>query len=182
MFFEGPGKVNTEATIDLALKTARERGIKDVVVATTGGDTPEFLHDTEGLNIVVVTHVFGQKEPGTNTLTEEKRSAFIAKGYKVCTMTHALSGAERALSSKYTGVYPVEMIAHTLRMFGAGTKVCVEICAMAADAGMIQPATPVIAIGGTGRGADTAIILRAAHTNRILETKIDEIICKPIAK
>ena len=71
-------------------------------------------------------------------------------------------------------------MAHTLRMFGQGVKVCVEIAVMAADAGMIPTTEPVIAVGGSGRGADTAVILQAANANRILSTKIDEIICKPI--
>ena len=84
------------------------------------------------------------------------------------------------MSGSFGGVYPVEMIAHTLRFFGQGMKVCVEIATMAADGGLLPPNEPIVAIGGTGRGADTAVIMRAAHANHILETKIDRILCKPI--
>ena len=64
-------------------------------------------------------------------------------------------------------------------MFGQGTKVCVEISVMAVDAGLIPYMQPVIAIGGSGHGSDTALIIRTAHANKILDTKIDEVICKP---
>ncbi len=96
---------------------------------------------------------------------------------QVVTATHVLSGAERGLSNRFTGVYPVEIIAHTLRMFGQGTKVCVECAVMALDAGAIQPG-PVVCVGGTGAGADTAWILRPAHAQNILDTKLDRLICK----
>ena len=180
MYFKEPGSHNTKNTLKLAFQTAKARGIKDIVIATTKGDTIDLIEQADGLNIVVVTHVYGMKEPGKNSLSEEKRTAFLEKGYRVCTAAHVLSGAERSLSLKYGGVFPVEIIAQTLRFFGEGTKVCVEIAAMAADAGYIQPNTPVVAIAGTAFGADTAIILRAAHTRDILKTKIDEFICKPI--
>ena len=66
---------------------------------------------------------------------------------------------------------------HTLRMLGQGTKVCVECAVMALDCGAIQPG-PVVCVGGTGAGADTAWILRPAHAQNILDVKLDRLICK----
>ena len=100
-------------------------------------------------------------------------------GYKVLCTGHVLSGAERGLSRRFQGVSPVEVMAYTLRMFSQGTKVAVEVATMAADAGLIPVGEPVIAVGGTGGGADSAIILHAANANNILDTKIQEILCKP---
>ena len=93
-----------------------------------------------------------------------------------------LSGAERGMSRKFGGVYPMEIIANTLRMLGQGTKVCVEISVMALDAGLIPYGEDVIAVGGTDEGADTAIILRPAHAADIFDTWISEILCKPAYK
>jgi hypothetical protein len=64
-------------------------------------------------------------------------------------------------------------------MFGQGMKVVVEIVAMAADAGVIPVNKDVIAIAGSGRGADTAIVVQAANTHRLFDTVIKEIIAKP---
>lgn len=182
-YFETKGRENTENTLKLAVETANALGIKHIVLATTDGGTAKMMADSidhEGITVTAVTHAFGQAEPNTNPMSDDLRRYLTEKGFRVCTAAHALSGAERSLSNTFTGVYPVEIIAHTLRMFGQGTKVCVEICAMAADAGLIRTGEPVVAVGGTGRGADTAVVLRSEVSSRILKTKIDRIICKPI--
>jgi hypothetical protein len=83
------------------------------------------------------------------------------------------------LSSKFGGVNPVEIIANALRMFGQGVKVCTEISVMALDSGLIPYGESVVAVAGTGRGADTAVIIKPAHAKDILNTRIQEIICKP---
>ena len=63
-------------------------------------------------------------------------------------------------------------------MLGQGIKVCVEIVVMASDAGLIPP-EDVIAVAGTGKGADTAVILKADSSNHFFQIKIREILAKP---
>lgn len=181
IIFKTPGKENTPATVKIALEEARKRGIRHIVVASYVGYTADFFKEVKDLNIVVVrgTYGFNVQAPDSNPMSEEKYNELSACGIKIVTSAHALSGAERSLSTTFKGLYPVEIIAHTLRMFGQGTKVCVECSAMAADNGAIPTNEPVIAIAGSGKGADTAIILKAANTHRILETKICEYLCKP---
>ena len=182
-YFEKTGTENTQTTLKLAVETARQLGIKNIVLATTGGDTAKMMADEidhDGITITAVTHVYGMLKPNWNPMPMELRRYLVEKGFNVCTAAHALSGAERSLSNTFKGVYPLEIIAHTLRMLGQGTKVCVEIAAMAADAGLLRTGEPVIAIGGTARGADTAVVLRPEVSCNILKTKIDRIICKPI--
>jgi hypothetical protein len=58
-------------------------------------------------------------------------------------------------------------------------KVCVEIAVMAADAGRIPTDCDVICVGGTGRGADTAVVLRPAHSNSFFDLRVGEILCRP---
>jgi hypothetical protein len=50
---------------------------------------------------------------------------------------------------------------------------------MAADAGLIRTDEDAICIGGTGGGADTAVVLQPSNTHTFFETRIKEIICKP---
>ena len=178
MYFDKSGKSNTLKTVKLALKAAKDRNISDIVVASCSGSTAAMLKGA-GLNIVCVTHVNGFKVAGENEMPDDTRRELIAGGIKVLTASHALSGAERGLSRKFGGAYPVEVIAHSLRMLGQGTKVCIEIAVMALDAGLIPYGGPVIAIGGTAEGADTAVILTPAYSSGILDTKLHEIICKP---
>jgi hypothetical protein len=58
-------------------------------------------------------------------------------------------------------------------------KVCVEITLMAADAGSIDMNHEIIAIGGTGKGADTAAVIMPAHTSSVCDLDIKEILAMP---
>jgi len=70
-------------------------------------------------------------------------------------------------------------MAETLKIFSEGTKVAVEITMMAADGGLIPIDKDVIAIAGTNRGADTALVIRPANSTRIFDLTVKEIIAKP---
>jgi hypothetical protein len=129
--------------------------------------------------LVCVSHVNGFVKNGENELDSAARKRLEDAGIRVCTAAHVLSGAERGISRKSQGAYPVEIIAHTLRLLGQGMKVCVEIAVMALDGGFIDYGKPVIAIGGSGRGADTAVTLSPGYAHSIFETRVHEILCKP---
>jgi len=183
VLFEKPGTENTTTALSLAVDAAKKSGL-DIVVATTGGGTvPVLLELAEKAGykgkIVAVTHAFGSREKGKNLLDPAKMQEFRDKGVTVVTAAHALSGAERGLSKKYTGIYPVEIVANTLKMLGQGTKVCVEISMMALDNGAIAYGKQIITIGGSGRGADTVCRLTPEYTADLMGTRIHEILCKP---
>lgn len=181
MYFTSSGEGNTEQTVELALKKARGRGITDIVVASGSGKTAGLLAGKAD-NIVCVTHANGYAAPGASDMPEKVRQELTGQGVRLLTTTHVLSGAERGISRKCGGAYPVEIMAHSLRMFGQGVKVCVEIAVMALDAGLVPYGKDIIAIGGTGHGVDTAVIIRPAHAGNILDTFIAEIICKPACR
>jgi len=37
----------------------------------------------------------------------------------------------------------------------------------------------VLCVGGTGRGADTAAVLKAAHSGTFFDLRVREILCRP---
>jgi len=51
---------------------------------------------------------------------------------------------------------------------------------MACDGGCVDIGEKVIAVAGTGSGADTAVLATAAPSTKITSLRIHEIICKPI--
>jgi hypothetical protein len=61
-------------------------------------------------------------------------------------------------------------------------KVAVEIAIMALDAGLIPYGKEIIAIAGTGQGADTAVVCLPAHGKDFFSFELREIICKPRLK
>ena len=126
----------------------------------------------------MVTYHCGFKEPFKNALPDDVKEDLQNRGLTVIAASHALSGLERSIAKKHSGVYPVLIMADTLRLLGQGTKVAVEVSVMAADAGALS-GNDVIAIGGSGHGADTALVLKPAHQNNFFDLRIREIICKP---
>jgi hypothetical protein len=180
VYFDKQGRGNTERALQIAKARAEELGIRTILVATTGGTTGiRAAKEFRGFNVVVVTHSTGFKEPNHQELTEENRRAIEAAGAKILTCQHAFGGVGRAVRKKL-GTYQLdEIIAYTLRIFGEGMKVACEIAMMAADAGLARTDEPVIAIAGTGRGADTAVVLRPTNAQTFFDMRIMEILCKP---
>jgi len=180
-YFERPGPGNTGRCIEIVVQAVRDEGIKHVVVATTLGDTgaaaAEALADM-GTNVVAVTHSAGFKAPSDVELSEENRRRILEAGGKIYTGTILTHSLETALAAQFQGVFPTTLIALTLRRLGQGIKVVCEIVMEACDGGLIPEGEEVLAVAGTGRGADTVAILRSAASKRFLELKVLEILAK----
>ncbi|MGB8310596.1 MAG: hypothetical protein WCE81_01880 [Halobacteriota archaeon] len=180
-YLDKPGPKNTDEVIS-AVKSYLERdGLKHVVVASSTGATGVKFADAIGemANLTVVTYHTGFNKEGVQNLEENNRGILESKGIKIVTQSHVFSGIERSISKKFGGISRVETIAEALRsLFGHGLKVCIEVTIMAADSGAI-PIEDVIAVGGTGNGADTAILIRPAHMNNFFDAKIREFIIIP---
>ena len=180
MLFEKPGEYNTDKTIELAVKRAKELGIKNIVVASCRGNTiRQVLNYKNDFNLVCVTHHVGFKEPGSDEMELATREFLQNEGVHILTTTHVLAGVDRAVRNHFGGVYPAEIMAQTLRIFGQGVKVAVEISIMALDAGLIPYGEEIVAIAGSATGADAALVILPAHANRFFDTEIKEIICMP---
>ena len=174
-YFEVPGRDNTEETLRLAAERAKARGIDKIVLASTMGDTARLaadLFDGTNIKMVVVPHQygFGQSQRFPSELVCELEQ----KGHCVhfSTMLFHTDG--------FYGMRVPSVMATLLRTFCQGMKVCVEIILMATDGGRVTTGEKVIAVTGTGRGADTAVVAIAAPSTQLSEFHITEIICKPL--
>lgn len=180
LYFADKGEVNTDETLKAAKERAAELGIKDIVVASTrGGAGLKTAEKFKGYNVVVVTHSTGFGELGVQQLSDEMADKIRAVGGNILTATHIFRGVNRAIQNKFDTVYPAGIIAQTLRLFGQGMKVVVEIAAMAADAGMIPADKDIVVIAGSNKGADTAVVIKPANSHNLFEMSVKEIIAKP---
>lgn len=183
-YFEYAGAPNTEDTLKLAVNRAEELNIKNIVISSTTGDSALKLLGIikeKKLNISIssVSYHQGFHEEDKMSISEEAIKKLKDQGAKVFMGGHALSGVERAISNKFGGANPVEIIAQTLRNFGHGLKVAYEVSLMAADAGLIPTKEEVIAIGGRSKGVDTAIVLKPSIMKNFFDSEVREIICMP---
>jgi len=180
VYFKEAGVQNTDALLKIVKEYISKEKIANIVVASSTGETgAKAAKAFKGKNTVVVTHCHGFQQPGKSELQEEFKKEILANGAKIFTGTHALSSAERAVRKTFGTLEPLELIANTLRLMGDGTKVCVEITLMATDAGLIPADQDVVAVAGTGKGADTALRIKPANAARFFDLRIKEVIAKP---
>ncbi len=175
VYFETSGKENTPDVLRLVKERAQARGISKIVLASTRGETARAAVDAfdgSGLRLVVIPHQFGFGE--RQRFPRELVAELEKKGHRVHFST---------MLFHTDGLYEVtapHLMATLLRTFCQGIKVCVEITLMACNGGLVEKGEKVIAVAGTGAGADTAVVAIAATSNKLNELHITEIICKPL--
>jgi len=182
-YFDEPGPQNTADTLRIVQEYAIAMGIKKVVVAAEIGDSAlalaRALKGTDIQVIAVTLHAgrWAKYSPPDWNKMEEIRSL----GGEVVTATHALIGnVESAIRERFGGLAPAEIIGQTLYLLGQGMKVAVEISVMAADAGLVSPSEEIIAVAGTGRGVDTAVLIRPSYSTTFFDLRVREILAMPL--
>jgi hypothetical protein len=173
--------MNTEQVLEIARKSLEGKKIQDIIVASTSGDTGVIaakLLETSDMNLVVVAHSVGFKEPNINQFSQSSREIIERMGGTVIFATMPFHTINDAIRMKM-GTSLLSLIADTLRIMGQGTKVCVEIVSMACDAGKIESGKEVISVSGTGKGADTVLLMKSANSRRFFDLRIIDVIAKP---
>ncbi len=184
VYFERSGKENTEAVIDVVAERLKEGDIKHLVVASSLGATGlKFAKRlAQDVNLVVVSSHPGRNRPGVWDFNREILKELEELGCTVLRQTHVLSGIDRSISAKFSGISHTEFLAESLKsLFGHGMKVAIECAIMAADGGVI-PLEKTIAVGGTsprGKGADCAIVVMPSHASNFFDFRVLEILAKP---
>ncbi|MBN2103956.1 hypothetical protein JW835_07945 [bacterium] len=179
-YFDESGGENTKTVLKLVQDWADRLDISNILVASTSGETGfQAVKAIQHHQIIVVSHSAGFREADLQEMDSSRRKAIEDSGGRVLTCQHAFGGVGRALRLQYNTHSLEEFIANTLRVFGQGMKVIAEITLMAADAGWIDTTHDIIAVGGSGQGADTAAVIRPANATRFFNLKIRGILCKP---
>lgn len=169
-YFTDYGMNNTEETLEAVKTRVEEDNVNIVVVASTSGETgvkfSRALKDCA--KVIAVSH----KE-----MSSAYKEQIIELGGNPVDKTHLPLHTEG-----------MDHIRETFRTCGQGFKVAVEVILIAADKGVVPLYQDVISVGGTARGADTAIIARATTTKEIFskdESKrleIREVLAMPLKK
>ena len=169
-YFTDPGSQNTENVIEAVKNRIRSGGVKTIVVASSSGETGEkFAWELKGAAAVIaISH--GEM----NAIHKRQITEYGGKPVDKTHLALHAKGMDDVRKSFYT--------------FGQGFKVAVEVILIAADKGEISLYEDVIGVGGTGRGADTAIIARATTSKEIFtenerkKLEIREILAMPLKK
>jgi hypothetical protein len=156
-YFSERGPANTDRVLELACQRAQELGIHSIVFASTRGYTAaKAMELCPDLNLIAVGI-------GRDRFPAEEAERFQETGKLI-------------FSREIEHDYPPDMQL-AFRRFGQGTKVAVQVVVCATQAGLVEEGETVIGIGGSGQGADTALVIRASWG--FSDIQVSEVLCKP---
>jgi hypothetical protein len=174
VYFDRPGPENTDEVMAVVRGRVAGGDIQHVAVATTSGRTAlraAEIIDSPGAHICAIAFQsdywpeYGKPDEQSTKKAESLGVRFIPDKPKVA-YWHEVDGES----------------ADTLRKFGQGIKVAVEVIMMAVEAGLIPAGAKAIGVGGSSRGADAAVVASASGPDNLGEFFVHEILAKPIAK
>ena len=182
-YLEKPGPAECARCLAAAAARCAELKLKHAVVATTSGRTALELARAlrkagSRARVVGVGYaanyaaMWGRLEP-RHVRPAEKLGAVFATG------GHAFGGVNSAIGDKFETLTPNKLIAQAYYTIGHGFKVAVEVAVMAADQGLLPAGREVLALGGAGKGADTALVLTPACSGKFFDLHIHEVVCMP---
>lgn len=170
VYFDRPGQENTDEVLNVVRTRLDEGDVSKIIVATTKGITGlRFAKAFKGkAEVIAISH---------EKMEIDYRKEMEELGAKPAEGSHLPFHAKG-----------MDVVRETLFTMGQGFKVALEIVLIATDMGLVPPYNRLIAVGGTARGADTAIVARSTTTAEAFtrdETKrleVREILCMPLKK
>lgn len=181
IYFEEGGKENTEVTLKTSLQAAKELGIKNILVASTTGDTgvkaAELCKDS-GIQLIVVGHQMGFPAAKIQQFKSENWEKIEELGGVVNLGTDILTNSIR--QRQRLGISPLSII--TQALISVKLKVNIEIIAKACDSGLILPGDRVISIAGSHKGADTAAVFVTSDSPNLLDIQLLMLLCYPLSR
>lgn len=191
-YFSEPGEENTNDVIEAVAKRVRDTGIANVVVASHTGTTAlRFAEALKGkAKIICVSTRPERRDDGKKWPSIDKEVLEKLESLGVVSVYETPYAMESSVveKAKWGIVTPDRIVRETLYAFGQGMKVAVQVALMSVSCGRLDPYQDVIAVGGTGKGADTAIIVKAVYPISIFaeeperRLEIREVIAMPRRK
>ena len=192
IYFENPGPENTNDVVKAVKQRVDQTNIKHVIVASDSGDTAlKFAEALAGkTRVFCVCQGPSLREWGFSWPSMKVENKKRLKELDAVILDNAPFIFHNSVytSAKFDEIYPEKIVRETLYFFGQGLKVAVEVVLMATMCGLLDPSEEVIGVGGSSRGADTAIILRSTYPTAVFSNdpkkrlEIREIICMPRMK
>ena len=191
-YFRYCGEVNTEKVLRAVKLRCEKKDLNKIVIASeTGRSAIKALDELKGTDIkmIVVTHypatTWGPKGDIPIGL---KRKEYVENlkrleenGVKIVQGTRPFAPPSRSISWDYPT--PEGIIDKTLEIFGAGTKIAIEVAVIATDSGEVDECEEIVSCAGTYKGLDTALVVKTAHSGSFFrEFEVKEIIAKPMCR
>ena len=192
IYFDKPGFKNTNSVIEAVKKRLKSGDLKYVIVPVTTGRTAEQFIRELGKTVRIVTISEVEVAHACEKIAEtdqgilgkliskrlKKKSGKMDKSFRDVVDITFLPFCKEAWN----------VAKEILYAFSQGMKVAIEVSLAAVEIKKAEPYTRVISVGGTGEGADTAIVVRLAPQKEAFgkdpnkRLVVEEILAIPINK
>jgi len=178
VYFDEPGEHNTGDVIEAVKERVTDTGIGHVVVASTRGKTAVKLAECLGTlaQVIAVSEPQYVKEWGAKWPVMEPEYVKRLAELNVTVLDKAPYVFHSSVleNSKWPQMTPETLLREAFYALGQGFKVAVEVVLTAVACGVLEPYQDVIGIGGTSRGADTALVLRATYPAMVFSKDVNK--------
>jgi hypothetical protein len=191
-YFDEPGEGNTDLVVKAVSRRLEAGGVSEVIVASTSGETAvKFARALKGkARLLCVSEAPYRREWGEKwpCLKAKFKKELRELGVDIIDEVPYVFHDSLLESARWSAIFPERLVKETLYCFGQGLKVAVEVALLAVSCGKVAPFRDVIAVGGSSKGADTAIVLRATYPACLFDKdaakrlEIREIIAMPVTK
>jgi len=191
-YFTEPGPENLGDVVDAVEHRVDQTGIRHVVVASHSGKTAlVFAERLKGkAKVVCVSGRPPRRDRGREwpTISPKNRKRLEELGVVVLDRIPYALESTVLRENRWNIPSADRVVVETLYMFGSGMKVAVQVVLTATSSGYVEPYEDVIGVGGTGGGADTAIVMKSGYAIRMFSEnpeyrpEVKEIIAMPLKK
>ncbi len=191
-YFEEPGEQNTDDVVEAVMRRVDQTGIKNVLVASDSGKTAlkfaEALREKAKVYCVCQGPILREWNIPWPTIKPEYRKRLEELDAMILNRVPFFFHNSIYTGAKWDEMSPEKLVKETLYLFGQGLKVAIEVVLIATMCGYLDPFQEVIGVGGSSRGADTAVVVRATYPTAIFskdpqkKLEIREIIAMPRVK
>jgi hypothetical protein len=187
-YFAQEGRENLSECLRLSFETLVQFGLRKLVIFTGVGDgiqeaIDDYLCRLEYAEIKIVGVTFAQGfevrqngQQSAHVFPEDRRAAFSSRSIPIV-RAHLPFDSISTQYRQQHGILGQDMgiVGNALNIFCGSMSLCVQAVLMACDAGEVEIGEHVVVMT-----ADTALIVRAAPTARLLtDLIVRQIICKP---
>jgi hypothetical protein len=173
LYFDHGGPQSTQAALEAAKTRALDIKPEAVIVTSSSGETAlqaARIFEGTGIRIIGVPfqkHLWGRYRPLEPQYADPCRQLGVT-----------FLPDEPALQL-IDDLQPD--IVNAWRIVSQGFKVALQVASMCVELGMLEPGAHVISLGGSSRGADTAVALHAYGHANLFDCKVTDVICMPAA-